>query len=333
MKKIIIICLTLMAPICLFALKNEPGYLAARRFGAQTSIRICVKDDLGSIVQGAAVSVFMGMNFRTDGYYVRGETDENGVFIAEGKTCGDEIEIKVSKEGYYSSKKTLCFIKKGLEHDVVEGKWQPFCNEERMILRQVGAPESLIVVDKIVDVVQTNMWMGFDMKKVDFVGPNGRGVYADFEVKAEWDGLPAWESRHCGATIRFHQEMCGGYNAARVMESEFPYPFRAETTNGFENKSIAVVERNPDLEGAHIQFGGDASFVFRTRCIEDNDGTLKSANYGCIRRFEVGPSRRGVVLMRLSYVFNPTPNDTNLEDEEIANRSRQFIRRCEPLRQ
>ena len=31
------------------------------------------------------------------------------------------------------------------------------------------------------------------------------------------------------------------------------------------------------------------------------------------RRFEIGPSRRGVALLRLTYVFNPTPNDTNLE--------------------
>ena len=46
---------------------------------------------------------------------------------------------------------------------------------------------------------------------------------------------------------------------------------------------------------------------------KDENGTIKSANYGSIRRFEIGPSRRGVALLRLSYVFNPTPNDTNLE--------------------
>lgn len=51
----------------------------------------------------------------------------------------------------------------------------------------------------------------------------------------------------------------------------------------------------------------------RTRTIVDENGEIKAANYGCIRRFEVGPSRRGVALLRMSYVFNPTPNDVNLE--------------------
>ena len=45
----------------------------------------------------------------------------------------------------------------------------------------------------------------------------------------------------------------------------------------------------------------------------DEEGKIKAANYGCIRRVEIGPSRRGVALLRLTYVFNPTPNDTNLE--------------------
>ena len=32
----------------------------------------------------------------------------------------------------------------------------------------------------------------------------------------------------------------------------------------------------------------------------------------------------------MSWQYNPTPNDTNLEDIEVAKRSREFVRQCEP---
>ena len=35
-------------------------------------------------------------------------------------------------------------------------------------------------------------------------------------------------------------------------------------------------------------------------------------------------------MLRLNLVFNANPNDTNLEDIEVAKRSRDFVRHCEP---
>ena len=62
----------------------------------------------------------------------------------------------------------------------------------------------------------------------------------------------------------------------------------------------------------------------------DADGNLKSACYGFIRIFDADASWEGKPTMRLAGVFNPTPNDTNLEDVEKAKKSRHFIRQCEP---
>ena len=93
-----------------FALKKDPAYRDARRSGALAKIQIRVVDDLGQNVPNADVNVFMGMNFRPQGYYLKGLTNTNGVFVAEGKTCGDEVVIDVNKQGHYSSSKKLCFV-------------------------------------------------------------------------------------------------------------------------------------------------------------------------------------------------------------------------------
>ena len=151
------------------------------------------------------------------------------------------------------------------------------------------------------------------MKKQDFTRPIGNGDKADFEIKAEWDGLPAWESKYCSAEIRFTDERTGGHYVENVFESAFPYIYAAPLDSTYAETSICIVDRNGDPHTTKIPFTKGASLVTRTRSVVDEDGNIKAANYGCIKRFEVGPSRRGVALLRLSYVFNPTPNDTNLE--------------------
>ena len=45
----------------------------------------------------------------------------------------------------------------------------------------------------------------------------------------------------------------------------------------------------------------------------DDDGNVKSACYGYIKVFYVDSSWDGMPTVLLSGVFNPTPNDTNLE--------------------
>jgi hypothetical protein len=234
------------------------------------------------------------------------------VYVAEGKTCGDEIIVDARKQGFYNSVKKLCFAKMGAEHKVEDGKWLPFNEIEKITLRKIEKPITLIALNKLIDVAHTNIWLGFDMEKKDFVKPFGCGNNMDFEIKVEWDGLPAWESKSCSAKIRFEGDGCGGYYAKNVSESSFPYTYQAEPNCSYTERMVCIVDRNGDPYTTKIPFVKDSSFVTRTRCQMDK-GKIKVANYGCIIHLEIGPSRRGVALLRLSYVFNPIPNDTNLE--------------------
>ena len=315
MKRLFTVVLLSAMAISAFALKSNPAYRDARRSGAIAKMQIHAIDDLGHGVPNADVTVFMGMNFRPKGYSITGRTDANGVFFAEGKTCGDEINIEISKAGYYSSVKKLCFAEMGAEHDVSNGKWQPFGDNMIVALRRIMNPVDVIVHDKLIDVAQTNVWLGFDMEKKDFVKPAGNGLKSDFEVKVEWDGLPAWESKMCSAEIRFLEEKTGGYYVRNKSESAFPYAYEAQIDSAYLERSISIVDRDGDPHTTKVSFAKDSSFVTRTRTVVDEQGNIKSANYGSIRRIEIGPSRRGVALLRLSYIFNPIPNDTNLESK------------------
>ena len=313
MKRLVVVAVLAVVTTSAFALRKDPAYLEARRSGALARMKIHIVDDLGHNVPDAEVNVFMGMNFRPKGYYLKGVTNTNGIYVVEGKTCGDEVVVDVAKRGHYSSVNKLCFAEMGAEHDVKDGKWQPFDEVVEITLRRIVKPINLIAFDKLIDVAHTNVWIGFDMAKMDFVKPYGNGENVDFEIKAVWDGLPAWESKSCSAEIRFSRDGTGGCYAKNVSESVFPYIYGAQSDSSYAERLVRVVDRNGDPHTTKIPFVKNSALVTRTRCVIDDEGKIKAANYGCIRRFEIGPSRRGVALLRLAYVFNPTPNDTNLE--------------------
>lgn len=313
MKKRFVVSLLMVSAVSAFAFNKDSAYHNARKFGAMAKIQVHVVDDCGRNVSNASISVFMGMNFHPKGYYIRGMTDTNGMFTVEGKTCGDELVITVTKSGHYISTRKMCFAEMGTEHDVRNGKWMPFGKKEDIILRRIMSPASLVVFDKLIDIAQTNVWLGIDMEKMDFTSPLGNGSRTDFEVRVEWDGLPAWESRYCNAEIRFANKGTGGYYVGNMLESSFPYVYEACHNSSFTEKNVHIVDRNGDPHTTKMLFPKGKSLVTRTRSVINEDGQIKSANYGCIRKFAIGPSKRGVALLRLSYVFNPTPNDTNLE--------------------
>ena len=315
MKYATVLLLVLATTTVAVALKKDPAYRKARLKGAQARMELRIADDGGNAVADANVNVFMGMNFRDQGYWIRGRTDTNGVFNVAGKTCGDAIEIHLSKEGYYDSKKTFRFATMGAERDVKDGKWQPYGAVEILQLRRIHNPVALhsFGFGAGKDVPATNTWIGVDMACGDFIKPYGNGGRADFEVMVEWDGRPPVDSNCCVANMRFGGQLSGGYYATNVRESEYPYVYRANENDSYNLRHVKVVSRGKTRQDEVCPLGNGSVLVTRTRCVLDENGKLKSACYGFIRIFDADASWDGKPTMRLACVFNPTPNDTNLE--------------------
>ena len=328
MKKLVVVFALVLVSITAMALKKDPNYLKARREGAEAQLKVCVVNDAGEVVSNASIKVFMGMNFRPKGYWINGKTDKDGVFVAKGKTCGDEMEIFAEKEGFYNSRRMLRFAEMGAEHEVVEGKWLPYGETEVLQLRRIHNPVALhsFGFGAGRDVPATNTWIGVDMAYGDFIKPYGKGEHVDFEVMVEWDGRPPIDSNYCVANMRFVEQLSGGYYAPIIRESEYPYVYGANENDSYDVRHVKVACRGNARQGEVCQLGNGAVLVTRTRCVLDVNGNLKSACYGFIRIFDADASWEGKPTMRLACVFNPT----HLEDVETAKRARRSIRQCEP---
>ena len=215
--------------------------------GARARIELTVHDECGAPVSGASVHVLMGMNYRLNSYDIEGKTDTNGVFVIEGKTTGNEIEIKVTKDGWYRSQKKLCFIAMGHEHAVKNGKWQPWGMKVDLPLRRMGKLSKVLVFASPARAIpSTNRWVGVDLERNDFVKPYGIGESSDVLVKVMWDGLSLDNSkltddRECELIVRLRTELD---DRGRVVAANY---------GAIENIIVSPAwEGNPTIRFVHV---------------------------------------------------------------------------------
>ena len=165
-----------------YAIFGLTPFQEAYQKGAEARVVFRVLDDGGAPVQGATVDVFFDMADRSKGRRVVVRTDTNGICVAEAKTKG-VLKIKVSCDRYYSTRDEICFITMGQEHEVKNGKWQPWGMVKNVALLPIKNP-----IARIADASdwkwtkELNKWIGFDLMKYDFVKPYGEGEDSDMEV-------------------------------------------------------------------------------------------------------------------------------------------------------
>ena len=314
--KVLILLVVITITMQSYALKKDPSYRNARRNGAIAKMELRIVNDDGVPVPCADVDVFMGMNFRPKGYSITGRTDTNGVFIVKGKTCGDEIVVNITKAGFYRTSKTFRFAEMGREHEVSNGHWQPYGKREDIVLRDVRNPMELPheYFWKFKYTKAINKWIGYDIKENDFVAPNGRGKVTDFEVYIDWNG--EWLPTYTGMAvkIRFTEPFSGYYVYDIKSDSVFKGPYAAlpssitQTDAEFHERVFDNGERR---EQKH--FNPSRCWVVRSRCKVSPDGELMESNYSVIHDIVFTCKSGGYGGFCITSVFNPTPNDTNLE--------------------
>ncbi len=295
------------------AFTKDASYRRARAEGARMQMEVSVVDDDGNAVPHAEVEVFLGMNVRSKGHWTRGLSDTNGVFLVDGMTCGDEIEIVASKTGHYGSSEKFSLVSIGAECGVKDGLWQIGNKRRGVALRKIRRPANMRIGGGFVYTGVLNSWLGYDLEIKDFVAPHGKGVVADFYVCIDWDGewLPKYSGM--GVRIRFPTPFAGFYSVAKCQSSVFKGPYAAHLENAFEKEEVFYEKVESDSRKDRKVFDKGKCWVVRSRCKVDSSGRLAEAHYSVVHHVGFAGKKDGRGGFCVVGAFNPEPNDVNLE--------------------
>ena len=103
--------------------------------------------------------------------------------------------------------------------------------------------------------------------------------------------------------------------------------YHADTNATYQTKFLYSLSVDSNGGRKASELSEDSYLVFRTRTEVDKEGNLLSAHYGKIY------GRWGFYggMRAEAFFFNPTPNDSNLEDAKTAESSLQRQRQREAL--
>ena len=294
---------------------SDRAFYHAVQYGATARFIIEVVDDLERPVGGVKITARFDSALKASGELKSFVTDTNGMAVVSGKT-GKSVSLRATKDGYYGSTDEVCFVSMG--QGVKNGTWQPNDFKKIIVLNQMKNPMATrpnVSYGRYTNI--TGKWLGFDIAQYDFVKPNGKGEVADFEVKFEWDGQRGENFHGMDMDMRFPESFAGAYYHERVMQSEFKDAYFASTNATYQKTFTFYSRPIRNLAGEIVarnqrHFDATKTLIVRSRCVLNDDGTLKSARYSEITDLSFGCGRKGAWIM-FQPIFNPTPNDTNLE--------------------
>ena len=291
--------------------RTDKGYVDAVTKGADMWIQLSVVDDDGAPVPDADVRATFAFH---DGFrHAQGRTDSLGKVSVKGITTGDEIVLRIVKEGYYCSEYKTSYLRFAENRAVEDGKWQPWGEERTLVLRKILNPVQLKRFYGFLDVPMTNEWIGLDLEMGDWIAPHGKGKTEDLQLNVSWDGLPKAKSRDCSVAVRIPGNLNAGYFSNKIIESEYASAIRANTNAIYTVSAFNWIERVKGVGMKENSYWKDRDFVVRLRSEANAEGLIVKANYCCVRRLEVNPGAKGHPVLGLRCVFNDKINDYNLE--------------------
>ena len=296
--------------------------------GAKMKMTFAVVDNDGHVVSNAWIQGGMycdtGVSMGTD---FGGYTDKTGRFTISGKTTG-RVVYSVTKDDCYPTTSEFNFMQKDKDYSptVRKGKWQPYGLTKTVTLKRMKDPcVKNWQYGKIIS-VPLERWVGIDLEKMELCSPYGNGIHQDAVLRCtDSTKETGWRNRHGSMELAFtNQPYAGVYLAKKDNWSEFKSVYVANTNDAFALRQFVYEHaREPERILKNEEFPTDSYVVFRTRTKVDDRGRLVSAHYGKL----YGPWGYGETIIRFeSVLFNSTPNDPNLEEEETAVNARLHIK-------
>ncbi len=293
----------------------------ALTYGAKVKEVLRVVDQDGVPVVGAIVwGGFQTGDGLNDFTPIDGVTDTNGVYVIEGK-CTRGLRCRVTYDGYYKSVFELTDY--GNSSKPVNGTWLPYGTWHTLVLNQIIDPQPLKYHNSLerFKIPVYDRWIGFDFEKYDFVSPYGGGTINDVLLRFKRNKTSRYD-HHMTMDVSFtNNPYAGAYEMKKTKMSELESVYRADTNALYRPFFTYQFDRWPGTGDVYAKrLASDEYLVFRTRTKVDEEGRLVSAHYGKIYGEWKFVEADGMSMQM--FVFNPTPNDTNLEDLHTVERSR-----------
>ena len=297
---------------------------------ASEKLRVTVVDDMGSPVSNATVRVgfstshvlFGGGHASHDkGGHAMSKTDTNGVATVKFNCTSSDFGWRVVADGYYRGDLhnehfkfdeiivPPCFVKVVLHEHDKSG------NEKLFRIKNPQPMYAHYPIERR-KVPKTNGRYGFDLAEYDWLPPIGVGKIADFYLVRAVGDLPDSGEYEFGR-IEFNKD-CGYYVGKQTGCTEFPAIYHADPNAYFQTNIVLKCIRHREsrdwVEPLPI-LGNDEYLVLRTRVVHDEHGNIVAANYSRI----LGEFRANPSISTAESIFNPVPNDTNLEFDKKRN--------------
>lgn len=341
MKRTILIANCLLIAYSLIAARPSPEELAlckARQHGAEAQERLRVVDFEGHPVAGARVWGGLQTGDSLNDYIeIRGQTNTNGEFVISGK-CTNRIRCEITKEGYYDSE--FLVTNYGYTHSLKDGKWQPYGSMRTVVLKKMKNPIEFTRRHSDFSYPPSlGTWYGYDLLRRQWVTDDNGDLHKDVLIRIAVEAKNKINDFKTVMEVSFtNNPFAGAYMMKKDEFSEMASVYNADTNACYQSSFVFVFERHPIVKEKPFRYvdgsqridtrlQADSYLVFRTRTVIDENGRLISAHYGKID----GPWEFYGGMCAKDVLFNVTPNDLNLEDLDVAERSRRRIKQRERL--
>lgn len=259
-----------------------------------------VVDDDGNAITNATfyIQYIEGRDGKTE----KASSDRNGIaHICLKSSRTSDYYYWADAPGYYRSTRKP-------QHIRFKESFYPFYHvrfldselNNEVVLRAIKSPIPMEVASNIKNdkFPKIGEYLLFDLQKMDWLPPYGKGEVADLKLKCSLD--PEASDRYAGTDVEFVGKGCGMVIVPMAKKSIFRSPYNADPQADYRSSFRFDKKTAKSFD--------EGSVIARIRVVYNNDGSIKSAHYLKI----YGLSLWGRLKTQGIY-FNPTQNDTNLE--------------------
>ena len=313
MKVMIYVMLSLWGANIYAEISND-ACLAIRN-GAVGKYTYRVVDDEGRAVSNAQAHVwFRSYGRPQDNADWIAKTDMNGMFTVEHR-FNEKFSVGFDKKGYYHSHDEINYLAMPVL-PVKDGKWQPYGELRTVVLKRICNPIELSSSDGLsyYKYPPLGKWSGFDLCMRDWVGPDGNGKFPDVQIRIDRIATPEGYVKTMDVAFT-NNPYAGAYEIHVDSWSDLPAVYSADTNATYSGMLRYTFKREKGVNDRKELKEGKC-LVFRTRTKCDKKGGLSSAHYGIIFGNWRFCEKGGMAIERI--VFNPNPNDPNLEEAKLV---------------